>query len=278
MPPIMTFPYKITVLLPTMNSERFLRETLQSIAAQTYRDFEVVAVDSGSRDGTLGILADAWGFPMRVLDASGKNLPESLNLGIQQAAGEYIARIDADDVAEPERFGLQVSFLDAHPEAALVGGQIRIIDERGASLGTRRYPTDPQRVRQGLAVKNVIAHPAVMFRRQAALAAGLYDPKPPLGQCEDYDLWLRMLGQGELANLDVPVLRYRLHGGALKATRTRSILKATLQVKQRAFARGHLKPSFDLAWSSLAQLALLALPANWVYQLFARVELTGPAR
>lgn len=266
----------VTVLLPTMNSERFLRETLQSLAAQTYREFEVVVVDSGSRDGTLAILGEAWPFPVRVLDAKGKNLPESLNLGIEQANGHYIARIDGDDVAEPDRLALQVAFLDANPQAALVGGQISIIDEHGKSLGSRVYPTAPQQVRRGLAVKNVIAHPAVMFRRAAAVAAGLYDPKPPLGQCEDYDLWLRLLSQGELANLDVPVLRYRLHGGALKATRTRSILKATLQVKQRAFVRGHLRPSFGLAWSSAAQLALLGLPASWVYALFARVEVTAP--
>lgn len=274
----MTYPRTVTVLLPTMNSERFLRETLESLDAQTYRDFELLVVDSGSRDGTLAILRESWSFPVRVLDASRKNLPESLNLGIEAATGRYIARIDGDDVAEPERLALQVAFLEASPQTALIGGQIRIIDERGASLGARTYPTDPQQVRRGLAVKNVIAHPAVMFRRQAAIAAGLYDPRPPLGQCEDYDLWLRLLGQGELANLDVPVLRYRLHGGALKATRTRNILKATLQVKGRAFSRGHLKPSFGLAWSSAAQLALLALPASWVYSLFARIELTAPAK
>ena len=270
----MTSACRVSVLLPTMNSERFLRETLQSLEAQTYRDFELVVVDSGSHDATRAILAEPWSFATRVLDASGKNLPESLNLGIMQAAGEYIARIDADDLAEPERFVLQVAFLDQHPQAVLVGGQILIIDEDGRSLGARTYPTDPGRVRRGLAVKNVIAHPAVMFRRCAAVAAGLYDPKPPLRQCEDYDLWLRLMGQGELANLDVVVLRYRLHEGALKATRTRAILKATLQVKGKAFARGHLKPSFGLAWSSIGQLALLALPAKWVYTLFRRVELT----
>lgn len=261
-----------------MNSERFLGETLRSLSAQTYRDFEVVVVDSGSRDGTLAILAEPWGFPVRVLDASGKNLPESLNLGIEQARGRYIARIDGDDVAEPERLALQVAFLDRNSKTVLVGGQIRIIDEHGNSLGSRTYPTDSHSVRRNLAVKNVIAHPAVMFRREAAIAAGLYDPRPPLGQCEDYDFWLRLLGQGDLANLDVAVLRYRLHGGALKATRTRSILKATLEVKRRAYARGHLEPSFNLAWSSVAQLALLALPASWVYSLFARVELTSPAK
>lgn len=269
---------KVTVLLPTMNSERFLRETLASLSAQTYRDFELFVVDSGSRDGTLDILRESWGFPVRVLDASGKNLPESLNLGIRESTSRYVARIDGDDVAEPERLALQVSFLDANPSAVLVGGQIRIIDEHGASLGARTYPTEARSVRRGLAVKNVIAHPAVTFRREAAVAAGLYDPKPPLGQCEDYDLWLRLLGQGELANLDTQVLRYRLHGGALKATRTRNILKATLEVKRRALAHGHLKPSFELAWSSAAQLALLALPANWVYSLFTRVELTAPAK
>jgi GT2 family glycosyltransferase len=274
----MTSPAKVTILLPTMNSERFLRETLQSIAGQSYRDFEVVVVDSGSRDGTLAILGESWNFPVRVLDARGKNLPESLNLGIEQASGRYIARIDGDDLAEPERLALQVAFLENNPQVALVGGQISIIDEHGASLGTRIYPTDAARVRRELAVKNVIAHPAVTFRREAAIAAGLYDPRPPLGQCEDYDLWLRLLSQGELVNLAVPVLRYRLHGGALKATRTRSILKATLEVKRRAFTRGHLKPSFGLAWSSLAQLLLLGLPAGLVYSLFARVELTAPSK
>jgi glycosyltransferase involved in cell wall biosynthesis len=268
----------VTVLLPTLNSERFLRETLQSIDAQSYRDFELLAVDSGSRDGTLAVLAEPWRFPVRVLDAKGKNLAESLNLGVEQAAGRFIARIDGDDLAEPERLALQVAFLDANPRAVLVGGQLRIIDEWGASLGTRAYPTEPERVRRGLSVRCVIAHPAVMFRRQAAIAAGLYDPRPPLGQCEDYDFWLRLLGQGELANLGVAVLRYRIHGGALKATRTRNMLKATLAIKGRAVARGHLEPSFDFLWSTLGQMALLALPASWVYSLFVRVELTAPAK
>src|SRR5262245_45305329 len=105
----------VTVLLPTMNSERFLRETLQSIDAQSYRDFELVAVDSGSRDGTLALLAEPWSFPVRVLDATKLNLAESLNLGVERAAGRFIARIDADDLAAPERLALQVAFLDANP-------------------------------------------------------------------------------------------------------------------------------------------------------------------
>jgi GT2 family glycosyltransferase len=220
----------ISVVLPFRDAERFLAEAVHSILAQEFTDFELLAVDDGSRDRSVAILKSLAKCDerVRVLDAGGKGLPAALNLGIRSAAGRYVARMDGDDVALPQRFLEQVAALERHPNLVVVGSAVEQIDDRGRLLETAWYPVKPDTIRAVLkSGRCCLCHPATMIRRDALLAAGGYRTSVPL--TEDFDLWLRLARLGDLHNLDRPLLRYRLHPGSVAFHRTREQLTSLLR-------------------------------------------------
>ncbi len=132
---------KVTVLLPVYNGARFLRQAIDSVLSQTWKDFELLVVNDGSTDGTAAILESYSDPRIRILsNVQNIGLTLSLNKGLQSARGEYIARIDADDIALPIRLEKQVSYLDQHPEVGLVATGVKVIDERGHVTGSYQAP------------------------------------------------------------------------------------------------------------------------------------------
>ena len=127
---------RVSVLLPLYNGEAYIREAVESVLAQTRRDFELLILDDGSRDGSLAIVQEiARRDPrVRLISRENRGLTETLNELLAAARGEFVARMDADDVCLPDRFERQVAFLDAHPEVVCVGGDPVMIDERGRLL------------------------------------------------------------------------------------------------------------------------------------------------
>jgi glycosyltransferase involved in cell wall biosynthesis len=212
-----SFSADVTWLLPVRNAIPYLRQTLESMAAQTYSRFTVLAWDDGSSDGTLDELR-AWipsRLPGRIIATPAVGIGTALANLVQQAETELCARIDGDDINEPMRLQQQVDYLTHRPSVALVGTQVSHIDEHGKALGTiSQHPLDDCDIRWSLRFTNPINHPTVMFRRSAVLASGNYrDLKP--GQ--DYDLWVRFAQRYRMANLSQPLLRYRLHAGSVTA-------------------------------------------------------------
>ena len=132
----------LSVVMAVYNGERWLAETLASLSSQTFGDFEIVAIDDGSTDGSAAILAEAAARDARyrIITQANRGLVASLNRGLAESRAPLVARIDADDVAEPERFARQVAFLQAHPEVAALGSAIRIIGPDGASAACRPIP------------------------------------------------------------------------------------------------------------------------------------------
>jgi glycosyltransferase involved in cell wall biosynthesis len=209
-------PPTISVLIPVYNGGEFLARALQSVLGQTFADFECLVLDDGSTDGS-GEVAEsiARADPrMRVIRRENRGLVATLNELIQLARGELVARMDADDIALPERFGQQAAFLAAHPEVVCVGGGHWIIDEADRTIAAVRQPTDDAKI-QALALRGhtTICHPAAMIRTRALRAVGGY--RPEFYPTEDLDLWLRLGEVGRLANLDNPVIRYRFHSGSI---------------------------------------------------------------
>jgi glycosyltransferase involved in cell wall biosynthesis len=207
----------ISVVLTIYNGERFLAEAVDSILAQTFSDFELIAVDDGSTDRSLAILQAYAAQDQRVRLISRPNTGQAgaINDGVYAARGEFVARMDADDVLRPDRFRRQYEFLKAHPDIGVLGAAYQAIDETGTCIGQpNRYPLEPTRIRKALQNGScAIAHPAVMLRRTALLRAGPY--RGVLRPAEDYDLWLRMSEFTNLANLPEVLLLYRIHGGSL---------------------------------------------------------------
>lgn len=203
---------RISVLLTIYNAKKTVLETIRSVLAQTETDFEFLIVDDGSTDGSYDVADQAVKNDSRVrlIRQSNAGMAASLNRLINQSRGEYLARIDADDVAEPTRFATQVAFLDAHPDCVLVGSAVLNIDNEGDPYGVTTMPTDHEAIEQSLlAGAGGIMHPSTMLRRDAVIKTGGFALNYPVA--EDQDLWLRLARIGRLANLPEPLTRYRVH-------------------------------------------------------------------
>jgi hypothetical protein len=208
---------RVTVLMTVFNGERHLGEAVDSVLGQSFDDFELLIVDDASTDGTSAILGALTDPRVRVVpNAQNLGLTRSLNRGLALARGDLIARHDADDVSEPERLARQVAFLDAHPDAALVGSCYRKIDDSGAPLGDRALPLDHDRIRWALHFYCPFIHSAVVFRADVIQALGGYDETFVYAQ--DYDLWSRVAAAHRVANLAEMLVRYRIGAATLTAT------------------------------------------------------------
>ena len=175
------------------------------------RSVELVVVDDGSTDRTPDLLVQiaARDVRVRVHRQDPGGLTVALNAGCGLVSAPLIARMDADDVALPDRLERQVAFLDAHPQVALLGGGIVLVDERGQEIDR-----EPGRARLDFMARNELTHATVVMRAEAFRALGGYR----LDQSEDYDLWLRFEERYSVAAIGEPVIRYRLHPGQFSVT------------------------------------------------------------
>jgi glycosyltransferase involved in cell wall biosynthesis/GT2 family glycosyltransferase len=206
----------VTVLMAMFNSAPYLREAIDSILTQTFTDFELVIVDDGSTDASRAIV-ESYADPRIRLLVNGENigLSRSLNRGLGQSRGRYIARMDADDISEPNRLARQVDFMDRHNDVAVLGSCCGLIDDNGDSLGRRHLPCDDAEIRWALQFCNPFVHSAVMIRRAAAPEGSWYDES--LVYAMDYDLWVRLATRGKLANLDEFLVRWRMSRESMTA-------------------------------------------------------------
>lgn len=226
----------VTVLMPAYNAERYVAEAVRSILAQTWRDFELLVIDDGSTDGTLKAL-QALDDPRLRIERNPGNLGliATLNRGLELARGRYVARMDADDVARPQRLALQIAYLEAHPDIAVLGAAVDLIDSEGRRFSGLRFPTSSTEIHRLLLVDCCLVHPTVVFRRDIVLAAGGYDPKAR--HAEDYELWLRLADQHRLANLPEALLGYRIHPAQVSITNLRTQYETAQALRERALAR-----------------------------------------
>ncbi len=209
-PAIAAPPPRISVVMPNYNGAKYLAEAIASVLAQTYGDFELLVLDDGSTDGSVAI---ARGFDdprVKVHALEHAGLAATLNRGIALAQGALIARMDSDDIARPNRFALQVAYLDAHPEVALVGGQVRLLFADGRVAEAETVPCNSAQLAPTLLDSCCIYHPTVMVRTEVLRAVGGY--RSSFSRAEDYDLWLRLVDVAPLANLPEVVLDFRRHG------------------------------------------------------------------
>lgn len=215
---------KVTVLIAVFDGGAYLRDAVDSVLGQTYPDFELLLVDDASTDGAIDALpADSR---IRVLhnEANVGQVP-SLNRGLEEAHGEYVARLDADDVMLPHRLERQVAVLDAEPAVALVGTWLDVVDESGTTWSTVRGRVDDYAgfVSAILADRIPFGHPSLMYRRDAVVGLGGYDAS--LAPSEDKDLYRRLALQRYDARVVAePLVRYRRHAAQLsQAQMTRQL-------------------------------------------------------
>lgn len=214
---------RVSIVVPVFNAAEWLRETFASILCQTMPDFELIAVDDSSSDGSYEILesAAANDSRIRVLRSPGKGIVAALNFAIAESRGRYIARMDADDLMPARRLELQADFLEKNAQIDLVTGKIIYLGDAALNAGYARYvdwlntfETSADFANRQF-VESPVAHPSVMLRREMLQANAYRHGDFP----EDYDLWLRLLASGAaFAAIKEPVLEWRDHGA--RASRT----------------------------------------------------------
>ncbi len=253
----------VTVLLPVYNGARHLDEALRSVLRQSFCDFELLAIDDGSTDESVRILESTGDPRVRVLrNERNLGLVATLNRGLVEARGEWIARQDADDVSAPGRLAAQMSFARGNPSVPLVGADAWLIDAAGHSRGRWRTGGHADLVAWDLCFRAPFAHGSALFRRSIiADRLGGYREKPA---CEDLDLWARVAAEFPVVTLRQPLMKYRLHeasimAGAQKdAGRVRAV-GDILKRHMRAVAPGMEEPDravIAAGWSG-------ELPADW---------------
>ena len=193
---------RVSVLLPCRNAAAFLRACIASLQAQTFSDFEVVSVDDASSDETASLLASTTRQDQRFrfLNAEGQGIVDALNTGLRYCTSEFVARLDADDIAHPQRLEKQIELFDVEPELAACGTRVRYFPREHVRDGALRYESwlnslsEPAEIERDIFVECPIAHPTLMIRTAVMNHAGGYrDTRWP----EDYDLILRLFMAGK---------------------------------------------------------------------------------
>jgi len=209
---------RVSVLMPVYNAERSLIDAVVSILEQTFSDFEFLILNDGSTDGSLGILQQfAESDPrIRLFSRENSGLVAALNEMLSHAQGEFIARMDADDVSEPTRFAAQLDLFAAEKTLVCVGTHVLLIDTDGRPIGVLESPTTHEEIDASHLIGHCsICHPTAMFQRSALIRVGGYrsDRYPT----EDHDVYLGLAEFGRLANVPEPLLRYRIHDRSISA-------------------------------------------------------------
>lgn len=233
---------KISVVMPVYNSERYLREAIDSILAQTFSDFEFIIIDDGSQDSSPDIVRSYTDKRIRFYqNEHNMGVAATLNRGLDLASGEYIARMDSDDISLPERFEKQIRFLDCHPDYGICGSCIIVFSESNSTHIVNYAETDLQ-IRADMFFNSAFAHPSVMLRRKS-LGASRYDCA--YEKAEDYELWYRLLQHTKGYNLQSPLLRYRHHATQVTQTQKNEQHKSVLKLHQTIISNKNIVLSQD---------------------------------
>ena len=206
---------KVSIIMPVYNAEKYLREAIESSLNQTFTDFEFIIIYDPSFDNSLNIINSYGDARIRIIENKKRTgLVKSLNKALRYAHGEYIARQDADDISLPNRLKLQLDFLEKHPDVALLGTGIYVIDENGDKIEKRIMHPNPKK---SLLKGNRFIHGSVMFRKSAIDELGAYNEL--FKNSEDYELWLRLSQKYDVNNLILPLYKLRSHGSSISSSK-----------------------------------------------------------
>lgn len=228
-------PPKVTVLMCVYNGAEWLPDSIESILNQRFSDFEFLIVDDGSQDESAAIVSTYLDKRIRLIrNQHNTGLTRSLNKGLSVARGEFIARMDADDISMPDRLAAQVQFLEAHPLIDVAGSLYESFDEATGVGSTPGLPETDLEIKQRLFWHNTMAHGSVMFRKNVILEAGGYDERFKTAQ--DFNLWFRLAAGGSKFHIiQRPLYRLRLHKKSISSNRRDDQKKSVQQTQSEGF-------------------------------------------
>lgn len=237
----------VSVLMPVYNAERYVAQAVESILNQTFQDFELIIIDDGSTDRSLEVLQRYAAQDQRIHLTHSENcgIAKTTNKMLSQAAGEFVALMDNDDIAFPDRLAQQVDLLKSQPNVVGVSGAVQFIDEQGRLLLTESpVPQDDQEIQSLLlsGYANNFPHPCAMLRRAALVEIGGYNEA--LVVAADLDMMLRIGEVGKLMNLKQPILQYRVHMKSACGQKYETYRQEALAACQRAWQRRGIEGHF----------------------------------
>jgi len=238
---------KVSIILTTYNNPPFLKEALESVLNQTYTDWELILIVDPPFSGELERLIVEYvnDYPNKIKYIKNDKrvgFRNCLNQGLKIAEGEYIARIDDDDVWLPEKLAEQIEFLEKNKDYVLLGCGAIIIDENGKELYRFQPPTENEDIKKVILSRNPFVHSSVVFREETALSAGGYNAE--LKENEDLDLWLRLGIKGKMYNLNKCLVKYRnpfVKGAIEKIQRQRTKVFISIVKQYKDYYPGYCK-------------------------------------
>jgi glycosyltransferase involved in cell wall biosynthesis len=273
----MTAVPRISVVMPVYNTGPFVAASVRSILAQTFTDFEFIIIDDGSTDDSLAVLKPLADADARIRLVSRPNAGYGVTLteGMSLARASYLARLDSDDLSEPERLRMQYEALEADPQLVAIGSCGIAIDEHDQVIGNYDVPLTHEAIEeQHLRGSSSIHHPAVLMRAQAFAKVGGY--RMELVPCEDFDLWLRLGEVGRLANLPQRLLKKRMLTNGLVVSNARKHETALRKVMDDAWSRRGLPGRYEPQASSLRRPA--DFYRQWGWMALKRGDARGSRR
>jgi glycosyltransferase involved in cell wall biosynthesis len=208
----------VSVVLPVFNCEKYIEKAIVSVLEQSFSDFELIIINDGSTDSSEDKILSFTDIRIRYIKQTNKGLSATLNYGISISSGEYIARMDADDICMPSRLESQLTFFGRDSTVGIVSSNVEYIDESGRKLGLSLSFTKDKLIKKAMKKGNVIFHPTVMFKKNIFESVNGYDEV--IGcYFEDYLLWLEMLKETHIAVVRKPLLQYRLLSNSLSRSK-----------------------------------------------------------
>jgi hypothetical protein len=260
--------------MPVYNAESYVAEAIESVLAQTFRDFEFLIFDDGSTDRSLSIINNYAGQDgrVKVFAKPHYGYVPLLNEGARMARGHFIARMDADDISLPERFDRQVQFLLREPECVALGCDFLMIDPDGEPICRVECSASHEAIETDLLQGglNVICHPASLIRKSVLLAIGGYSEN--YETIEDFDLWLRLAERGRLANLPELLFYYRQHHHSVNVWQYERQKDLADTIISEARCRRGLKPLEHTIWKNVEPKPV------WRHQHWARIAASSGYR
>ena len=223
---------KISVLLSTYNDEKYIKESVDSVLNQSFTDFEFIIIDDGSKDSTYDIISKIKDSRITIFRKENTGLIDSLNFGITKCQGEYIARMDGDDICHVDRLKMQFEFLSNNLNYSICGTNTIYIDGKGAEFGRPKLPISDEEITTYMLFGSPLSHPTVMIRRDI-LVNNLYSYDYPVA--EDYELWARLRYKCSFFNIKTPLLYYRFYGNNISLTKREIGHDSRLKICQTYF-------------------------------------------
>lgn len=263
----------VSVVMPVYNAGDFLRPAINSILNQTYKNFEMIIVDDASTDDTPKLLKSLKNHKIRIYrNKKQLGITKSANFAIKKAKGEYIARMDGDDISAPQRLTRQVKYLLSHKNIVAVGAQCDLINAAGAKVGEKRFPLHFANIRKMIFVSVPVQQPSIMVAvKRLPVNFVWYDET--YKSAEELELLFKLFEHGEVRNLPSKLLKYRLHAHNTSLVHPKQTFYLTLKTRIKAIKKYEYKPTLGgILITILETVLVFCLPEKLIYPIYSFVR------